>query len=298
VDFWLPSDIRQFRILEPGEPFFFKLKKPHYAIAGFGIYARWAPLPDWLAWESFGKGNGTPDFATMKARISAYRSSNATAVGRDGRDAAKIGCILLANPIFFPPALWVRQPEDWAKFNLRGQGYDLGAGEGLRIWSECLERARTAAFGDALIAMDRDSPVDPVAPGPRYGKEQVIRPRLGQGIFRVAVTEAYERACAVTTEHSLPVLEAAHIRPYADGGPHDLANGLLLRSDVHRLFDLGYVTVTSAGVFEVSRRLRDDYENGKVYYGMHGRRVQLPRHASERPDPTLLDWHSRERFLG
>jgi putative restriction endonuclease len=298
VNFWLPSDTRHFRMLRPGEPFFFKLKKPHYAIAGFGLYARWEPLPDWLAWECFGPANGTPDFATMRARIRAYRSSNATEPRRDGADGAKIGCILLANPIFFPRDRWVRQPSDWAKFNLRGKGYDLATGEGNRIWSECRERARDLEFGDALVAMDSDEPVDPVAARPRYGAEQVIRPRLGQGIFRVAVTQAYEGACAVTTEHSLPVLEAAHIRPYADGGEHHLANGLLLRSDVHRLFDLGYVTVTPTGIFEVSRQLRDDYANGKVYYEMHGRPVRLPQRASDRPDPTLLDWHASERFLG
>jgi putative restriction endonuclease len=136
--------------------------------------------------------------------------------------------------------------------------------------------------------MDRDEPVDPLAARPRYGAEQVIRPRLGQGIFRVAVT----------TEHSLPVLEAAPIRPYADGGEHHLANGLLLRSDVHRLFDLGNVTVTPAGVFEVSRQLRDDYDNGKIYYEMHGQHVRFPQRPSDRPDPTLLDWHASERFRG
>ena len=68
-------------------------------------------------------------------------------------------------------------------------------------------------------------------------------PRLGQGAFRVLVTDAYRRRCTISNERTLPVLEAAHIRPYADNGPHQLSNGLLLRSDLHRLFDLGYFTV-------------------------------------------------------
>ena len=49
---------------------------------------------------------------------------------------------------------------------------------------------------------------------------------------------AYARSCAVTTEHSLPVLEASHIRPHADKGPHDVANGLLLRTDFHPPMDV------------------------------------------------------------
>jgi putative restriction endonuclease len=61
--------------------------------------------------------------------------------------------------------------------------------------------------------------------------------------FRLAVTKAYGSACAVTQEHSLPALEAAHIQPYGKGGEHQVQNGLLLRSDVHRLFDKGYVTL-------------------------------------------------------
>jgi putative restriction endonuclease len=49
--------------------------------------------------------------------------------------------------------------------------------------------------------------------------------------------EAYERACALTGEHSLPALEAAHIIPFALCGPHDVQNGLLLRADLHGLLD-------------------------------------------------------------
>ena len=62
---------------------------------------------------------------------------------------------------------------------------------------------------------------------PRYGEPVLVRPRLGQGAFRVVVTEGYGRACAVTGEHSLPVLEAAHIKPFDAEGPHDIRNGLL-----------------------------------------------------------------------
>ena len=78
----------------------------------------------------------------------------------------------------------------------------------------------------------------------RYGEPQLIHPRLGQGAFRVLVTDIYQRRCAVTRERTLPALEAAHIRPYSTGGTHEAQNGLLLRRDIHSLFDAGYVTVT------------------------------------------------------
>jgi len=62
-------------------------------------------------------------------------------------------------------------------------------------------------------------------------------------MFRVIVTDAYDRRCAMTGERTLPVLEAAHIKPYGSGDPHALENGLLLRSDLHILFDQDYITV-------------------------------------------------------
>jgi putative restriction endonuclease len=106
------------------------------------------------------------------------------------------------------------------------------------------------------------------------------------------------RRCAVTGERTLPILDAAHIRPYGQGGEHDITNGLLLRTDIHRLFDLGYVTVTTGGTFEVGRRLREDFENGKHYYAMHGRPIFSPPRLSERPKQELLEWHQTNRFLG
>ena len=78
----------------------------------------------------------------------------------------------------------------------------------------------------------------------KYGKPTLIQPRLAQGTFRVVVTDSYNRRCAVTGERVLPVFEAAHIRPFADGGEHLVENGLLLRSDAHILFDRGYMTMT------------------------------------------------------
>lgn len=66
---------------------------------------------------------------------------------------------------------------------------------------------------------------------------------MGQGHFKRAVADAYGNRCAVTTSATFPSLEAAHIRPFAEGGEHAVSNGLLLRTDVHRLYDRGYLSV-------------------------------------------------------
>ncbi len=134
--------------------------------------------------------------------------------------------------------------------------------------------------------------------GERFGTPQLVRPRLGQGAFRIVITDLCERRCAVTRERTLPALEAAHIRPYAEGGEHEASNGLLLRRDIHSLFDAGYVTVTPDLRFEVSRRIREEFENGRHYYALHGSVVDAPANLIERPDPAALTWHNELVFRG
>lgn len=123
-------------------------------------------------------------------------------------------------------------------------------------------------------------------------------PRLGQGAFRLVVTDLNDRRCAVRKERTLPALEAAHIRPYADGGEHAPQNGMLLHRDIHGLFDQGYVTVTPEHRFEVSRRIREEFENGRHYYDLHGSAITMPVESTMRPDPLALRWHNESRYLG
>src|SRR6185436_5545764 len=128
----------------------------------------------------------------------------------------------------------------------------------------------------ARLAGNSSSPIAGVAEEQaRYGAPVTIRPRLGQGAFRVEVTDAYTRRCAITGEKTLPALEAGHIRPFAKSGPHEIRNGLLLRSDLHNLFDLGYLTVTHDYRVEVSRRIREEFENGRHYYALHGQSLAV-----------------------
>src|SRR5207249_752132 len=179
-------------------------------------------------------------------------------------------------PTFLDREAWVRPPSGWPENAVQGKRYDLSSGEGARVWQECIARAtRPEQVSEPAL--------EQVFPGQRHGAPILVKPRLGQGIFRIAVTAAYGRACAVTSEHSLPALEAAHIRPFGDGGEHEVPNGLLLRSDIHKLFDRGYVGVTPNHRFVVSKRLKSDFENGRSYYPLHGQVIRLPERADERP---------------
>jgi putative restriction endonuclease len=133
----------------------------------------------------------------------------------------------------------------------------------------------------------------------RYGKPQLAAPRLGQGGFRIMVMDKYSRRCAITGEKTLPVLEAAHIKPYSEDGPHKISNGVFMRSDLHTLFDGGYMTLTKEFHVEVSKRIREEFSNGREYYALHGRKLlRLPANPENRPSLEYLEWHQNNRYLG
>jgi putative restriction endonuclease len=71
-----------------------------------------------------------------------------------------------------------------------------------------------------------------------------------------------------------------------------------MRRDIHKLFDLGYVTISPDMKFEVSKKIREEYENGRHYYELHGTTIQLPEDSNRRPNQAALTWHNEKRFKG
>jgi putative restriction endonuclease len=291
VNFWKPGSESAFKALAPGEPLFFRLKSPRNSIGGYGFFTHYSTLPVSMAWEVYGPANGAPTFLDMRERL--HRIRNRFDMGTDPKQDFWIGCILINQPVFFEERDWVRMPDDWASNIVQGKTYDLSAGEGQRIWMECL------AHGDGRfdIGPSASSLGDRPLPG-GYGALTLLRPRLGQRSFRVAVLDSYDRQCAVTSERTLPALEAAHIREYRDVEEHSITTGLLLRADLHKLFDKGYVTVTPQHVFEVSRRIKEEFENGRDYYKYHGSQIRLPSDPAKTPHVEALAWHNEQKYLG
>lgn len=281
VNFWQPSGNKEFRALQSGELFLFKLHSPLNFIVGGGTFVRYSKLPASLAWDAFGVKNGVDTLQRLRDRVRRYR--------REQMDLDPIiGCNILVAPFFFPREQWIRVPDSWAPNIVQGKTYDSASEEG---------RELLAAIQGVLQPTVAEQPSSVAEGEPRYGSEYATRSRLGQGAFRVLVTESYQKRCAVTGEKTLPVLEAAHIKPYSEDGPHRVCNGILLRSDLHKLFDLGYVTVTPELKLEVSSRLREEWHNGREYYAYHGKDLAYrPLAAEELPARGYLEWHNENRF--
>jgi putative restriction endonuclease len=251
-------------------------------------------MPWSLAWQSFGEANGARSAQEMRVRIAKYRRTVP-----DDRSDFPIGCRILTQPFFLDEVDWIPAPASWSPNIVSLKSYRTDDAEGAALWEAVAARMQrlavpgVASAGVASAAAATGSDTDA-----RFGGPRLIRPRLGQGAFRILVTYSYGRRCAITREKTLPALEAAHIRPYGAGGEHEASNGLLLRRDIHSLFDAGYVTVTPDLRFEVSRRIREEFENGRHYYELHGQEIVAPTDAMRRPDRGALEWHNVEVFRG
>lgn len=294
VNFWQPSGTGNFKAVSEGELFVFKLKSPHNVIAGYGVFSQSSNLPLSMAWDAFGIKNGLDSLEEMRARIATFRNDNLASY-----TDYTIGCRIVVQPIFFPKHLWIPQPASWQNSIVVGKTYTTADADGLRIWEQ-LQAATTAMNADAASTETKlfETAQPFKAESQRYGEPTLVKPRLGQGAFRLGVIEAYDRQCALSAGRVLPALEAAHIRPYARGGDHEISNGILLRKDIHSVFDAGYATFDEKGRFFVSDKVRTVFNNGNEYRKLHGTPLVSPLSPSHQPDPTALEWHRNNVFLG
>ena len=305
ANFWQPSP-HGFKALSPGEPFLFKTKDPKkfrgvdipgYHLVGGGFYDEYVELRVSEAWTIWGTANGVSDEEELLARAQAYRGRpQGTAEDAD----PTIGCIILRNIFFADRGAELSEPPNWARNNVTYTGYDL---------HNPSRRPDTEYVGHAFAMLQQSARIDFVWEpdlrsvvldwqGPRYGEPVLVRPRMGQGHFKRAVAAAYGHRCAVTASATFPSLEAAHIRPFADGGEHAVSNGLLLRTDVHRLYDRGFISVDADLRLRVSPQLREHGWNGIEFYEREasGYVIPAPSDPDLQPNRDALAWHFENRF--
>lgn len=289
VNFWTPRPWGgQFGVVQRGGPVLFKLKAPHNAIAGGGFFEHYTKLPISIAWDAFTEKNGATTLEEVRQRTGRLRR----VTPRPWEDFT-IGCIIIVEPFFWPRELWIRDIPGWHPNIQRGRSYNMATEEGKELWNRVRANLQVSAISDRVVAETPEV-------GFRSGfTEPVLQPRrVGQGTFRTVILDVYHRRCAVTKERALPALEAAHIRQYSEMPVHYVQNGILLRADVHKLFDKGYLTVTPDYRVEVSRRIREDFDDGENYLKLTGGCLSVPDNPDLRPDPDLLAWHNENRYRG
>ena len=289
INFWQPGGNSTFKVIPSGSPFLFKLKKPFNAIGGIGFFSSHIILPIAIAWDVFTNRNGSATFDEFRNNIGRLRRR-----GNSLNINPNIGCVVLTNPIFFKQADWIPVPENWAKSIVQGKSYSTEEPVGKKLWEEIEKKLEKYHFYN-VAAENKSQLILEDQQQPQYGKSILTKVRLGQGAFRVLVTGAYSKRCAISGERTLPVLEAAHIKQYAESGPHFISNSLLLRSDIHKLFDNYYLTISPEYKIEVSKRIKEEFENGKEYYKFHGKDLMiLPQRDMDKPKRDYIEWHNNK----
>lgn len=289
VNFWSPQATRPMKRMQPGLPVFFRLKAPIGAIAGYGFFAHFVVLGLDEAWATFREKNGDPDALRFLTRIGRYRHVDLL----DPRaERAPLGCTILRAARFWPRERWI----PWGP----EQGWHANTQKGkTETHPVRVSRLRAELEYDAVVAPEEFAPRFELVDA---DERQLVLARSvlreGQGAFRTRLLDAYGGRCAITGEHTVPVLDAAHVQPYLGPRSNHIQNGLLLTKEFHALLDAGLVTVTPEYLVRVSPRIRERWRNGHRYYPFDGRPLlALPDSPGHRPSAAALEWHNRRIFV-
>jgi hypothetical protein len=143
---------------------------------------------------------------------------------------------------------------------------------------------------DRLTAWLREAgaPAPQELPQEQLDRMTLVRQRQGQPEFRARLLEAYGGRCAVSECDVDAVLQAAHIERYNGRNSH-VSNGLLLRADLHNLFDKGLLWVDDKYRVRVSPEMRSRH-----YTDLDGRDLRRPRSRADWPDREKLRAHRED----
>ncbi|PXK57512.1 HNH endonuclease [Klebsiella variicola] len=117
---------------------------------------------------------------------------------------------------------------------------------------------------------------------------RLVSIRRGQASFRKNLLLAYEGRCAISGTMVVETLQAAHIYPYMGQATNEVSNGLLLRADLHLLFDMGLIYLNNNFTVSVSEKL-----NKSEYYFYDGKKIYLPAIKHQQPSQLALKERSR-----
>lgn len=276
VNFWTPTPWN-FSSLREGEHFYFLLKAPVRKIGGFGEFDHYEEITVSEAWDRFGTANGVSSLTALSERMRKY-------VGRrTDRDISNpdpvIGCIVLRQPFFFDDDMFFASEDRGAPVPRQVVKF--------KTFRDINTLLRDPAPGNTLEPFEL---VNPEGVQRRTGTT-ALRPHQQQ--FRHRVLEAYSGLCAITGESTVEVLQAAHIQPYIDKRSNDVRNGILLRSDLHALFDAGLISIDSRRCINVS-----PYLDSEEYRSLEGKQIRLPKSRENHPSLDALEFHRQRVFRG
>ncbi len=277
VNFWTPTDWK-LKCMSKGDPWYFMLKSPVRKIGGFGLFKEYKTMRTSEAWKTFGLSNGVYDLEELIKRTQSFAEKHVDGFSHSSDPV--IGCIVLSDPMLFDDEDFFK-PEtygyEFSKYIVKFKQYkdpEIPFSSGKKITADTFELRDPSSIGKKRVP---------------------VKDRVGQTGFRRSVLRAYRNRCAITKRHVAEVLEASHIQPYIDSGSNHIGNGLCLRADLHKLFDVGLIAVSEDNCLLVSEKLE---VLSKGYGKLAGKKLNLPSNKNQWPSQEALKYHRDQIFIG
>lgn len=268
---------------------------------GGAYFSEWKRLTIAEAWARFRTANGVSSLDSFVSliRLNVEQTKDTTNENRnikpdDVDENTVILCHILRNPFF------LTTPFKSSYLITRGQPVPKAHTEdedGMIVYQNVLQQL--LAIPEKAVTGSLEMPLMPEIEQ-RYIISEAKR-RIGQEEFRKSLLDLYKNRCAITGDSVQPLLQAAHMLPYAQGGSHDGSNGILLRADFHILFDEGYITISSDYRVVVSGDLKElnQYDENNEYLKYDGEKLRIiPHQVLKRPNSSNLEWHRKNVFRG
>lgn len=265
INFWTPTPWN-ISGLTKEDKLYFMLKSPIRKIGGYGQFVEYKNISVNEAWNKYGFKNGCASKRELIERLDSYKASNSS----DERSVmdTEIGCIVLTNAMFF---------DDDKFINLENYALDFKRHiVKIKYFNELdpLESEISKTTKDfELLSINSE----------KLKKSRLVTERKGQGNFRAIITRAYSNKCCITNEPTPELVEAAHIQSYIDENSNHVKNGLLLRVDLHKLYDNGLLYIDDFYAVHVSPEVKSEY-----YQKLNGKIISLPVNLNEHPSKDAL----------
>ncbi len=254
INFWTPSDWRV-KSLHPGDKFIFKLKGKDDRAGGYGTFVEYKYQSLDATWKEFGTRNGFDCKSDFYQAIGGYQA----------QASSKCGCIVLTDVVFFDSPI-----------SLSSVGINFS--RQVVKFKTC-----TQPFPFDSTTTPQLSSFNLVATSNKNKKSQLATYREGQGQFHTEVCAAYGKRCCISCETIPELLQAAHIQDYINKDSNHIQNGLLLRIDLHKLFDSGLLYIDDQYYVHVSSLVASPY-----YQQYNGKKITLPSNPSAWPSKDAL----------
>lgn len=267
LNFWTPTPWN-IKGLNNGSKLYFLLKSPVRKIAGYGEFQDYLNLSTHDAWVKFGQRNGCNNKGELISKVQTYLSKNSRKYSDDvvTVDNHIIGCIILKNCQFWDEENFIVPKE-----------YDID-------------------FANQIVKLKYFDKYDPfyleqteytnyqILNEPKEEYRQTVNARKGQSTFKSNILKAYNNKCCISGETCQELLEAAHIQQYVNSNSHHIQNGLLLRIDLHKLFDCGLLRIDANYRVVISSEL-----SNSSYSQFNGIVIQLPDNPNHYPSKASLE---------